>query len=398
MVWWCAAWMSTEAFAEDPPPPAVVTVKPGYGLTVTSGDGRFAMNVRGRIQLRESLAAAAPDDAGDRDVTMGTSVYTTRMWLQGHTFHEDIHYVLQLAFAPRDYRDGSISPIYDAFLDLTFDPNASVKVGQFLVPFDRLRTVSENSLKLPDRPVPISEFSLDRDVGAVLYSDHVGSDDGVFAYRVGLFSGGGPNVTTLHQPGGMGLVRLELRPMGPFDDNIEGDLDRREDPALLLGFGAAYNVNSARARSTTSTTFVGGTADYLHLAGDLVFKWHGFSLEGEFISREAAEDTIESEDDLGTPVVEYTRSGWGVIAQPGMMLTKKVEIAGRYSHSEASDGTDPALVDTFAVGSEEVALGLSWYLNKHRLKVQGGGTAFFGPDRPFGDAAYAASALVDAMF
>jgi hypothetical protein len=389
--------MMAEAFAAETPSPPVVSGKPGYGLTVESADGKFAMNVRGRIQLRESIAAA-PDDEGNLDVSMDTTVYTTRVWLQGHTFDQNIKYVLQLALAPRDFKDGAISPVYDAYLDLTFEPNASVRVGQSLVPFDRLRTVSEHALQLPDRPTPITEFSLDRDIGAYVYSDHVGGDEGVFGYRAGVFSGAGTNVTAAHEPGVLGVVRLELRPMGPFDDNNEGDLERRVDPALALGVAAAYNTNTPRARSTTSTTFTGGTADYLHLAGDLVFKWRGFSVEGEFISRDAADDTIESEDDLGTPVTEYTRSGWGVIVQPGMMLTKKVEIAARYCHSEASDGTDPALLDTLAVAGGEVGAGLSWYLNEHRLKVQGGWTALFGPDRPFGDAEHAGSVLVDAMF
>src|SRR5688572_1188310 len=185
MAWWCAAWMTTQALAADPPPPPVVSGKPGYGLTVASADGKFALNVRGRFQLRESIAATTPDDEGNRDVTLATTVYTTRMWLQGHTFDEDIKYVLQLALAPRDFKDGAISPIYDAYVDLTFEPNASVRVGQLLVPFDRLRTVRENTLQLPDRPKPITEFSLDRDVGAYVYSDHVGGDEGVFAYRAG---------------------------------------------------------------------------------------------------------------------------------------------------------------------------------------------------------------------
>ena len=132
MAWWCVAWMTTGALAADdtPPEPPVVSGKPGYGLSVQSADGKFLMNVRGRFQLRESVGASAPDEDGNRDVTMATTVYTARMWLQGNTFDKDIKYVLQLALAPRDFKDAAISPVYDAYLNLTFEPNASVRIGQ----------------------------------------------------------------------------------------------------------------------------------------------------------------------------------------------------------------------------------------------------------------------------
>ncbi len=385
--------------ADDEKPSPVVSGAPGKGLSVQSADGRFLLNLRGRFQLRESFAASAPDDAGNRDVTFGTSVYTTRIWLQGHTLSKDIKYLLQLAVAPRDYRDGSISPIYDAYLDLTHSPDASVRIGQAFVPFDRLRTIREFALQLPDRPKAIGEFSLDRDIGAYVYSDHVGSEEGVFAYRLGVFGGGGPNVTTMKEPGGLGVVRLELNPFGPFDADSEGDLERREEPGLSIGAGFAYNANTPRARSTTSTTFSnGGTADYLHAAGDVVFKLRGFAIEGEVILRDAANDTIVTTDDAGAEVVEYTRSGWGAVVQPSIMLGKEIEVAARYSHSVAFDGTDPALISDVAIRGEEIGAGVSWYLNGHRFKVQGGWTLLFGSERSAGDGEHAASVLVDAMF
>jgi hypothetical protein len=60
-----------------------------------------------------------------------------------------------------------------------------------LVPFDRLRTVREFSLQLTDRPRPVTELTLDRDVGMVMYSDNFLSDKSPLAYRVGVFGGGG---------------------------------------------------------------------------------------------------------------------------------------------------------------------------------------------------------------
>lgn len=385
------------AFAADDAPPTVVAA-PGRGVTVTSADGRFSMNLRGRIQLRHSVFVAAPDDEDQRAVTQATQLATTRLWLGGRALGEHTLYQLQLAVGPKDYRDGAISPVYDAYLDLTHNPNLSFRVGQYFVPFDRLRTIREFALQLPDRPRVVSELTLDRDLGVMAYSDHLGGESSPVAYRLGVFGGSGIHQLTTKPPGGLVVGRVELRPLGAFDDaDSEGDLQRREEAALAFGLGAAYNLGSTRARSTTSTAYVGGTADYLHLVVDGVFKARGFALEAEFVTRDATEDRIRSVDDAGAPVVEYTRSGWGAVAQPSMMLTEHVELAARYGRLAASEGTDPTYLDDVALRENEVAGGLNWYLNGHRFKVQTGAGALFGDEAP-GDAEVSAHLLVDAMF
>lgn len=372
---------------------AEVTGDSGKGLTVTSDDGQFSMNVRGRIQLRESLTTPPPGD-GAREVTTIGRVYTARVWLNGHTLSEDIGYTFQLAVAPNDYRDGTISPIFDATLDLKHNPNASLRVGQIFVPFDRARTIREFSLQLADRPRPVSELTLDRDVGAYLYSDALGGS--MVAYRLGVFAGGGGNAIAEKAPGGLAVARVELRPLGPVDDDSEGDLNRRETPGLALGVAAAYNLNTNRARSTTSTTYTLGTADYLHLAGDVVFKWRGVAVMGEAVLRDAQEESWTVTDDAGVAATEYARSGWGWLVQPSVMITPKVELAGRTSRLYAFEGTDPKYVTETETLGNELAAGVNYYLNKHRFKVQGGWTARFGED--FSQAQHTGQVLVDVMF
>lgn len=391
-MWWCSMMLAQAADV-----PVDVTGAPGRGLAVTSTDGRFSMSLRGRFQLRQSVFAAAPDEEGERALTQATQLYTTRLWIGGHVLDEDTKYLMQLAVGPRDFRDGALSPIYDAYLDLTHDPNLSLRVGQLFVPFDRLRTIREFALQLPDRPRVVSELTLDRDIGVYAYSDHLGGERSPVAYRVGVFGGSGIHQLANKPLGGLFVGRLELRPLGPVDDDSEGDLTRREEPGLALAVAAAYNLGSTRARSTTSAVYTGGTADYLHLAADAVFKWRGFAFETELVSRDAAEDRIRSVADDGAPVVEYTRSGWGFVAQPSLMLTDRFELVGRYGRLGAAEGTDPAYVDDVALRENEVGGGVNAYLNGHRFKIQAGGGALFGDEAP-GRAELAGHLLVDAMF
>ena len=57
--------LATLAFAADPPAePPTVSATPGRGFNIATVDGKFSMNIRGRIMLRETLTGAIPDDAG----------------------------------------------------------------------------------------------------------------------------------------------------------------------------------------------------------------------------------------------------------------------------------------------------------------------------------------------
>lgn len=379
-----AVLLALPALAADAP---TVTAAPGKGLTVTAADDRFSLNVRARFLLRQSVELAAPDDDGEREIGLSTQLKTARLTLSGHVLSPDVKYLTQWAVAPGDFRDGAISPVYDAYFDFTHLRDASVRVGQAFVPFDRARTIREFALQLPERPRPVSELSLDRDIGAYLYSDRFLGDKSPVAYRLGVFGGAGTNQTAAHPPGALLVARVELRPLGPIDDETEGDLERREKPGLALGVAAATNLASPRQRSTTGATFAAGTTRYDHGAADLVFKWRGASLLAEAIVRDASEDVLVAED--GTE--ERTRSGWGWLVQPAYMLTDHVELAARYSELHPFEGTDPTLVETHEVGA-----GTNVYLNGHRLKVQLGWFGLYEED--FADATHAAHLQLDATF
>lgn len=166
------------------------------------------------------------------------------------------------------------------------------------------------------------------------------------------------------------MGRLELRPLGPIDDDVEGDLDRRVRPGLALGVAAAANFNTNRLRSTTGPTFAGGTTDHWHAAADLVFKWRGFALQGEYLWKRASVDEIRSVGPTGMPFVEHTRSAQGWIAQTSYVFDPPFEIVARVSRMRPFTGTDPVLIAELGRAGHEAAGGLNYYFNKHRFKLQ----------------------------
>ncbi len=381
------------ALAGEPP---TVVAAAGKGVTITSADESFSLQIRGRAQIRETFTAAAPGDDGTRALSRASQIKTLRLVLSGNTVTTDLKYQFQFAFAGSDYRDGATSPLFDAYLDYTKNPNLSVKVGQYFVPFDRARTIKESALQTLDRSRPVSELTLDRDVGITLYSDHLGGENSPFAYRLGAFGGAGTNLTTSSKLGRLFVGRLELRPLGKIDDDSDGDLERRKEPGLAIGVAAAYDLNTPRQKETTGTTFTGGTATYLNLAGDMVFKARGFSLLGEGLYRHADEDELHSTDADGNAVTEYTRSGWGFLVQPSLMVSDHAEVVARYSKLAAFDGTDPKLVSDVGAKGNEVVAGANWYANGHRLKVQADWTGLF--DASFAAPEHAVHVGVDVSF
>lgn len=379
------------------PAPAEVSGGPGKGITVRAGDS-FSLNLRARIQLRYQLKMPPPGEDGERALDQTFAVGTARVWVSGHVLSPKLTYMIQLAVAGRDYREGATSPVFDAYLDYALHRDVKIRAGQFFVPFDRLRTVREFALQMVDRPRPVAELTLDRDVGVVLSSDHFLGDRSPVAWRLGVFGGGGTNLSVGKPAGALIVGRLELRPLGDLDDDSEGDLERRKKPGLALGGGFAANLNTNRLKSTTGTTFLGGTTTYLHAAGDLTLKWRGFALQGEYLWKKATEDTIATVDADGAPTTSFTRSGQGWVVQASYLFPKPVEVVGRFTQIYAIGDTDPKLVADLEARGNEVGAGLNVYLNGHRMKLQAGWTALLPRDFDFDRAEHSVVAQVDATF
>jgi len=404
----------TETATVAPPPEAAITKTttppqtpaapkyevngaPGKGLTVGFGDV-FSLNIKSRIQFRYQLNVPPPPDEGARNLRQTVNIGTARIWLGGHILTKKLTYMIQLAVAGRDYRDGATSPIFDAFVDYKAHRDIGIRAGQYFVPFDRLRTVREFALQMADRPRPVGELTLDRDAGVMIYSDNFLHDKSPVAYRLGAFGGGGTNLVTGKKPGGLFVGRLELRPLGAIDDDSEGDLERRSKPGLAIGGAFATNLNTDRLRSTTGPTFAGGTTHYFHGAADLVFKWRGWAVQGEYLRKVASKNALRSVDDDGMDVVEYTRSGEGWVAQTSYVFDPPIEIVARMSGMYALGDTDPAYYADLRARGQEVAGGLNYYINGHRMKLQADWIALMPRDFGFRRAEHIVHLQLDVTF
>jgi phosphate-selective porin OprO/OprP len=374
-----------EAEPEPKPEPTLKGVEPGEesdisrarytigkGLAVESKNGRYSLQLRGRAQLRYDLEH--PNEEGESTEHL-LQVRRLRLQFRGHVFSKHVKYYLQFGFSIQDMSSGLPSepairrnPVRDARVDFDRFRDFTVSVGQFKVPFSRQRVNSSAQLNMVDRTSTNAEFSLDRDLGIQASSKDIGGL-GKLAYYVGVFMGEGRNAYEFSDPGMLYVGRFEVLPFGQFDDYGEGDLIRTKKPGLSLAAAYAFQDRAHPARGVLGEPPAdGGTTNFHHVTADVLFKWHGVSLNTAFhLRRGFARRNGGALDDMGMPIPTVpARQGIAWFGQLGWVVPKiPLEFVGRYGLIRNIYGDASSLPD-----SDEAGAGINWYFVGHDLKLQ----------------------------
>jgi len=335
--------------------------RPGKGLAVKSGDGKFGLITRLRLQM---LATYEKDDGADAEV--GTMLRRARLQFIGNTFGKHNKFKAEFAFSPRDLRFTSIdgnnfpreTPLLTWYMNFDKYRDLTVRAGQYKIPFSRQRVISSGNQQMVDRSIANGEFNLDRDIGFDIRSkDLFGA--GMFRYYAGVYNGEGRSAFGNGDTNLMYLARFEFLPLGLFKDYSEGDHQRLAKPGISIGVGYAYAPNARGNKVNRSgTPSDGGTTDFHSVTADLTFKYMGLSLSSEFFLR-------DTDRNPGAGPVEAARRGYGWFAQAGYMLPKQpVEFAGRFGQVRGT-------TDSTALGDgNEAGLAVSYYPGQHPFKLQ----------------------------
>lgn len=349
---------ATEAPAKKNKP--VIAAAFGKGITVASEDGKYALQIRGRVQAQANVVTQ-PDEAPD----VAFLIRRMRLTFRGNLFSRDLEFYIQLGFAPRDMEPDLLIPLRDAFVTWRGLRDLNIAFGQKKIPFNRERVTSSSSLQLVDRSASNAEFTVDRDIGLQFSSDDLGGLGGHLGYQLGVFTGDGRNRVNAG-PGLLYVARVQVQPTGAFEDSyVQSDFSRDPKARLSMGGGVAFNHLAQRDRSSIGTFYELGGFNQLHGEADLMFKCAGFSLTSELLFRKAVDGPVNTGEVDGETVTEVARDGYGVMAQAGYLFgPAPVEIAARYSE------VFPLGEQTALSARREVTGGMSWYPMKHELKLQ----------------------------
>lgn len=296
----------------------------GKGLyNVIAADSSWSMRFGLRFQSQFVGAWNIDDTDGIGDGTSQFQIRRARLKFDGFAFSPKLKYKMELGLSNRDLGPANSTTnfaprmILDAVLKWNFYENFVLWAGQTKLPGNRERVISSANLQLVDRSMLNSVYNIDRDIGFQLHH-HINIGKSLVVREAFAFSQGEGRNVVQHNLGGYEYTgRLEVLPFGVFaskGDYTGGDLKREQKPKLAIGATYDYHERAVRDRAnqgsymsydtnndgnidgyfeaTTSTIFV-----------DLMFKYKGFSVMGEFANRTVShnkeQQTIEN-DDLST--------------------------------------------------------------------------------------------------
>lgn len=366
----------------------------GRGITVDTGD-QFSLRLGARVGLRYELSSTFDSESQAHELEHRPSVSNLRLVLGGHALTRSLTYRIQLNLSPLHLRGGQNSPVFDAYMNYQFSEARGLRFGQFFVPFNRLRTISDYALQLGSRSIAVREFSLHRDLGVRLEANQLFGKDSPLTLQLGAFAGDGTQDHVWKKPGALLTSRLELRPFGAFDDSIDGDLSRRKQPALALGAAFAANLNASKDQSNSGALLSEGLRHFLHASTDLIFKWRGFAFQTELIMRRS---TVPSGLSGDRSLAEPTRDGYGATAQLSYLFFVPVEVVGRLAAIDAWKDAHPDYLAQVEQTGRELALGVNYYVRGHELKIQSDYSLLTPPGFPLKRANHLARIQIDASF
>jgi phosphate-selective porin OprO/OprP len=358
----------------DPTPVKATRFVPGKGFETASKDGRFALQIRARAQIRYELLH--PNVAGESTEQV-MMLRRLRLQFQGNVFGKHNRYYIQFGFTDPDMsnavladEEGEIkkNPIRDARVEFDYVRDFTVWAGQMKIPFSRQRVNSSGNLNMVDRSIVNEEFQLDRDIGVQVLSKDIGGK-GWFAYQAGVFMGEGRNNWDHSDLGMLYVARFEITPLGKFEDYSEGDVERTPTPKLALGTAYAYQDRGKGTHGVWGPRWAdGGTADFHNLGADAIFKFRGLSLNTAFQWRKIVNRKGGGAvDDEGNLVpIEIGRSGLGWLGQLGYLVPKvDFEVVARYALVRDVFGDASSLPSR-----DEAGLAVNYYFAGHNLKLQ----------------------------
>ena len=298
------------------------------------------------------------------------------MKFEGFAFDPKLKYKIELGLTNRDISGAKPETknaplvILDALAKWKFAKNTELWIGQTKLPGNRERVISSGNLQFVDRSQVNSKFTIDRDAG--LQIRHKFSD--MFKGAVAISKGEGRNITVDNIGGYEYTARVDMFPFGQFTkkgDYSGSDLQREPTPKLSIGATFDYNDDSPRSRGNLGD-FINNTsesgyaeADLTTVFIDMMLKYKGFSLEGEYANKSTDDPLARNADGTptGTPAdrdLYYVGKGYNL--QMGYLTKKDWELAARYTHINPETLVDPDY--------SEYTLGFSKYIHGHKLKIQ----------------------------
>lgn len=392
---------STSVIAQIRPTTHYASFELGTGLNFGFNDDAYRFKIGGMVQ-----PYLAYDKYDGEEAEYYLNSKRTYFNIAGLAVNEKVGFFLQLDFS-------RVEPMMDAYLSYYATDRLTIDFGQKQnITNNREMLIMEDKLTFPDRSLVSTSYSrTGREFG--LFADYrLGNDSWAVIPQVSITSGDGRNSFGADSRdvdyGGMKYGgRLDVYPLGMFTDgnrDYVADLMHEEKVKFVVGGAFSYNDGASDAVGEGHGNFelydANGDVrlpDYRQLYGDILLKYKGFSLLGEYVvatatSLDGMYTSNSGELLMPTQISQYLALGSGYNVQLGYATKEGYAVDFRYSviTPEFEDNIESVIQDQTGWTA-----GLGKYWKGNALKTQ---LAFSSYDIPDGTNYVLGQFMIQAIF
>jgi len=349
----------------------------GSGLNFNFEDNQYQFKISGFIQPSYLYSKIDGED-GENEFNAKRTYFN----ISGKALKEKVSFFLQNDFSLRD-------PLLDAWVAYHPMETLTITVGQKRTDFNnREMTFDEDKFQFTERSLLSSTLSNSgREFGLFIDAKYTLGKIGLEP-SVGVTSGDGRNSfgndSRDTDKGGLRYGgRLNVYPLGFFsegNDTFTADLLHEENFKIAFGAAGSYNDGASNAVGEGHGDFLifdengeEQLPDYRQVYVDILMKYKGFSLLGEYANATAGELEETFVNEAGTVALQpqqissFLALGDAFNVQAGYATKKGYAVDLRYTNISPEFDTfqDSVLRDTDAF-----TLGLSKYIRNNDLKIQ----------------------------
>jgi hypothetical protein len=281
--------------------------QPGEGLTYSQAN-RYSIRLSGMLQpMVESRFYPGFKTDGQQYNRFRLRRMIAKF--SGNAAKEKIGYQIQIDLTGSSDAGGDANNnqyLMDAWISYRATRNLEIVVGQDNTPTDsRELGMLSNALQMVERSPVSLAFSSIREFGVFANYKLKTGRVGVLHPHLALTNGDGANVLGKDHGGLKFGGRLDYLPFGSFShfgQYRQPDIEHELTPKLVIG--ATYSLNKGisdrRGRSSGEILYLDSAGnevlpDYSKFSLDLLFKYRGFSLMGEYVNAQATVPTTVSQ-------------------------------------------------------------------------------------------------------
>ncbi|MFA9562289.1 MAG: porin [Nitrospirota bacterium] len=363
------------------------------GFTLETLDGNWKTAIQWRFQGRYTYSQRTDADSfsdfnNDKESTF--ELRRVRMKVGGHGYKPWVKYYFEMDWQPTrnsgDEDSKSGTRLLDWRIDLSKFKWLQLRVGQWKINYNRERVDSSGKQQFVERSIVTNTFTVDRQMGAMVYGHLAPGTLLDSRYYAGVWNGSGRGEAN-DDANMMYMGRLQWNFLGRDLKWQQSDIKYHEQPAGSAAFAAYTTIGKCTRWSSSGC----GTLGFTNSAGlpytsdgnasngeyrvqgmmeEFAFKWRGLSIQHEYHWKEI------KDKDIPEGAGGHKTNLMGSYAQIGYfphyvipIIPKPLEVAFRYAFVDPNVSAKNDKLSTYTTA-------INWFFAGHRNKLTIDGTWF----------------------